>query len=250
MRPEGDQRDDVLDAARKVLRTDDPEAKLHELIDKGLKESDEPGDHLREGHRAVARAEGRRVGRRRRPRQARLRRARRGEGHREGAGGDRQGRQGPRAADQGALLRRASTTRSTRTAWRPASSATSSRSAPSRSSSARSRPNDGDSLADDKSYKSTIDELDDDRIGSFYVDLKPFIEQALKSDPQAARPARADPRDLPHRQARADGRRAARQRRPDRVRHDHERPGRQARCGAFGPLPRHRRDAAGGRAAR
>ena len=42
MRPEGDQRDDLLDAARKVLRTDDPEAKLHELIDKGLKESDGP----------------------------------------------------------------------------------------------------------------------------------------------------------------------------------------------------------------
>ena len=40
MRPEGDQREDVLDAARKVLRTDDPEAKIHELIDKGLAESD------------------------------------------------------------------------------------------------------------------------------------------------------------------------------------------------------------------
>jgi hypothetical protein len=42
IRPEGDQRDDLMDAARKVLRTDDPEAKLHELIDKGLKESDGP----------------------------------------------------------------------------------------------------------------------------------------------------------------------------------------------------------------
>ena len=42
VRPEGDQRDDLMDAARKVLRTDDPEAKLHELIDKGLKESDGP----------------------------------------------------------------------------------------------------------------------------------------------------------------------------------------------------------------
>ena len=48
------------------------------------------------------------------------------------------------------------------------------------------RATDGDSLADDKRYTSTIDELDDDRIGSFYVDLKPFIEQALKSDPNAA----------------------------------------------------------------
>src|SRR5215212_9287769 len=42
VRPEGDQRDDVLDAARKVLRIDDPEAKLRELIDQGLDESDSP----------------------------------------------------------------------------------------------------------------------------------------------------------------------------------------------------------------
>ena len=40
VRPEGDQREDVLDAARKVLRTDDPEAKIRELVDKGLAESD------------------------------------------------------------------------------------------------------------------------------------------------------------------------------------------------------------------
>ena len=88
---------------------------------------------------------------------------------------------------------------------------------------------DGDSLAEDKRYKRTIDALDDDRIGHFYIDLKPFIEQALKSDPKAARPARAVPRDLPGRQARTARRRAARQRRPDRVRHAHERPGRQRR---------------------
>ena len=42
VRPEGDQREDVLDAAGKVLRTDDPEAKIRELIDQGLKESDGP----------------------------------------------------------------------------------------------------------------------------------------------------------------------------------------------------------------
>ena len=53
VRPEGDQRDDVLDAAGKVLRTDDPEKKIHDLIDKGLKESDDP-DVLRGRHRAVA----------------------------------------------------------------------------------------------------------------------------------------------------------------------------------------------------
>ena len=48
------------------------------------------------------------------------------------------------------------------------------------------RAEDGDSLADEKRFKSAIDDLDDDRIGSFYVDLKPFIEQAVKSDPKAA----------------------------------------------------------------
>jgi hypothetical protein len=47
-----------MDAARKVLRTDDPEAKLHELIDKGLR-SPTVRHVLREGHRALARAEGR-----------------------------------------------------------------------------------------------------------------------------------------------------------------------------------------------
>jgi hypothetical protein len=38
VRPEGDLRDDALDAAGKVLRTDDPSAKISELIDKALKE--------------------------------------------------------------------------------------------------------------------------------------------------------------------------------------------------------------------
>ena len=102
---------------------------------------------------------------------------------------------------------------------------------------------DGDSLADEKRFKSAIDDLDDDRIGSFYVDLKPFIEQAVKSDPKAARPARADPLDLPHRQARADERRAARGRGPDRVRHDHaaarasSRSARSARSSGTGTTP-------------
>ena len=42
MRPEGDQSDDVLDAAGKVLRTDDPEAKIRELLDKAFKDSENP----------------------------------------------------------------------------------------------------------------------------------------------------------------------------------------------------------------
>jgi hypothetical protein len=48
------------------------------------------------------------------------------------------------------------------------------------------KAHDGDSLAEDKRYESTMDALDEDRIGQFYIDLKPFLEQALKSDPKAA----------------------------------------------------------------
>ncbi|HEX8102823.1 MAG TPA: DUF3352 domain-containing protein [Solirubrobacteraceae bacterium] len=36
VRPEGDQREDVLDAASKILRTDDPEKKLRELFDEAV----------------------------------------------------------------------------------------------------------------------------------------------------------------------------------------------------------------------
>ena len=44
----------------------------------------------------------------------------------------------------------------------------------------------GDSLAEDKRFSATVDELDDDRIGLFYIDIKPVFEQAIKADPQAA----------------------------------------------------------------
>ena len=135
-----------------------------------------------------------------------------------------------RAARSSSAPTRASTTRSTRTAWRPASSATSSPSAPSAEFKRTVKANDGDSLADDKSYKDTVDELDDDRLGLFYIDLKPFFEQAIKADPSAAAAVPAAALDLPGRQARAARRRAARRRRPDRVRHAHERPRAWARC--------------------
>ena len=107
VRPEGDQRDDVLDAARKVLRTDDPERKLRELIDKGLADSDRDAKATYEddiapwlGEKAGVWVAG--VDRE----EAGLRRGRRGQGHREGAGGDRQGRQVRRRQGQGALLLR------------------------------------------------------------------------------------------------------------------------------------------------
>jgi hypothetical protein len=40
VRPEGDLRDDALDAAGKVLRTDDPEGKIRELLDKAFAEDE------------------------------------------------------------------------------------------------------------------------------------------------------------------------------------------------------------------
>jgi Protein of unknown function (DUF3352) len=41
IKPEGDTRDDALAAAGKVLRTDDPSGKIHELLDKALAEENE-----------------------------------------------------------------------------------------------------------------------------------------------------------------------------------------------------------------
>jgi hypothetical protein len=41
-------------------------------------------------------------------------------------------------------------------------------------------------LAEEKRYQSLVDRLDPGRIGQFYVDVGPFIDQAMKSDPRAA----------------------------------------------------------------
>ena len=169
-----------------------PRRKIHELIDKGLEESDGPAMTYKDdiapwlGEKAgvwVAGVDRKEPG---------LRRARRDQGHREGAGGDRRGRQGGRRQGHAALLLGVDYqvdddgvaagivgdffTVGTEAEFKRTVKAA-----------------DGDSLADDKRFKSTIDELDDDRIGLFYVDLKPFIEQALKSDPagQAAATSRS-----------------------------------------------------------
>jgi hypothetical protein len=45
---------------------------------------------------------------------------------------------------------------------------------------------DGDSLADANRYTDSLDDLPDDRLGSFYFDVKTLFEQALKADPQGA----------------------------------------------------------------
>jgi hypothetical protein len=185
LRPEGDQRDDVLDAARKVLRTDDPERKLHELIDKGLKDSDngdvtyekdfapwlgqkagvwvsgvnraKPGyvvivatkdtDKAQEAIDKGAKADGGKVK------------------QRSYSGVDYQlDRDGVAAGIVGDFFTVGTEPEFKRTI----------------------KAQDGASLAEEKRYQRTMGALDDKRIGQFYIDLKPFLEQALKSDPRAA----------------------------------------------------------------
>ncbi len=48
---------------------------------------------------------------------------------------------------------------------------------------------DGDSLADDGPYKDTIGKLESERLGHFYVDAKALVEQALREDPAARQQA-------------------------------------------------------------
>ena len=185
VRPEGDQREDVLDAARKVLRTDAPEAKIHELVDKALEESERDEERptrttSRRGwarrpacgwrastarSRATSSSSPPRTPRRRRRRSTR---ASRGGGkvtERSYSGVDYQvDDEGVAAGIVGDFFTVGTEAEFKRTV----------------------KAQDGDSLAEAKRYESAIDGLEDDRIGTFYVDLKPFIEQALKSDPQAA----------------------------------------------------------------
>jgi hypothetical protein len=44
----------------------------------------------------------------------------------------------------------------------------------------------GDSLAETDRYEDAIDELEDERLGHFFVDAKALVDQALKADPEAA----------------------------------------------------------------
>jgi Protein of unknown function (DUF3352) len=184
VRPEGDQRDDVLDAARKVLRTDDPERKLRELIDKGLDDSKSKAsyeddiapwlgekagvwlagvDEKKPGYVVLVAAKDTEKA------QEAIDKGVKSDGgkvkERSYSGVDYQvDDDGVAAGIVGDFFTVGTEAEFKRTI----------------------KAQDGDSLAESKKYQSTIDGLDDDRIGSFYIDLKPFIEQALKSDPQAA----------------------------------------------------------------
>jgi hypothetical protein len=185
VRPEGDQRDDVLDAAGKVLRTDDPEARIRALIDKGLKESDDPDvdygkdiepwlgekvgvwvtgvDRAKPGYVAVVAAKDTEKA------QEAIDKGIKANGgpvkERSYEGVDYQvDKDGVAAGIVGDFLAVGTEAEFKRTV----------------------KAEKGDSLAEEKRFEDTVGELDDDRIGLFYIDLKPFFEQALKSDPQAA----------------------------------------------------------------
>jgi hypothetical protein len=183
VRPEGDQRDDVLDAARKVLRTDDPEAKLHELIDKALKESDGPAvsydkdiapwlgekagvwvagvDRAKPGYVVIVATKDAE-----KAQEALDKAAKDSKKEKQRSYQDVDymvDEDGVAAGIVGDYLAVGTEPELKRTI----------------------KANDGDALADDKRFKTVVDELDDDRIGMFFVDVKPFVEQALTSDPQA-----------------------------------------------------------------
>src|SRR4051794_38818298 len=170
IRPEGDQRDDLMDAARKVLRTDDREAKLHELIDKGLKESDGPAtsydkdiapwlgqkaavwvagvDRAKPGYVVLVAAKDKDKAQAAIDKGAK---SEKGVKERSYKGVDYQvDGDGVAAGIVGDFVAIGTEPEFKRTV----------------------AAEDGDSLADEKRFKSAIDDLDDDRIGSFYVDLK------------------------------------------------------------------------------
>jgi hypothetical protein len=184
VRPEGDQRDDVLDAARKVLRTDDPERKLHELIDKGFADSKNANVSYEKdfapwlGEKAgvwVAGVSGAKPGyvvliaaKDTEKAQAAIDKGVKSEGgkvkERSYSGVDYQvDSDGVAAGIVGDFFTVGTEAEFKRTI----------------------KARDGSSLAEEKRYSKAMDALDKDRIGQFYIDLKPFLEQSLKSDPEA-----------------------------------------------------------------
>ena len=185
VRPEGDQREDVLDAAGKVLRTDDPEAKVRELIDTAFKEAeDSDTDYKKDiepwlGQKAGVWVTG--VDRDKPGYVALLAatdtdkaQAAIDKGIKEEGGKVREAsyegvdyqvdEDGVAAGIVGDFFTVGTEAEFRRTV----------------------KAEKGDSLAEEKRFTSTVDKLDDDRVGLFFVDLKPLFEQAIKADPDAA----------------------------------------------------------------
>jgi hypothetical protein len=184
LRPEGDQRADVLDAAGKLLRARDPERRIRELVDQGLKKAE--GGPLSYG-RDIEPWLGQRAGvwvtavQRAKPGYVVLVATKDSEKAQQAIDGEinRAGKRvtgrtfgdvdyqvdsdGVAAGIVGDFL-----AVGTEAEFKRTISAL-----------------DGRSLAEDKGYRRAISELSDDRLGHFYVDLGAFFEAALRADPQA-----------------------------------------------------------------
>ena len=184
VQPEGDRREDALAAAGKIMRTDDPAAKLRELIDKELAaegdgltwekdfaswlgedagiwatnfQSDEPSWALivaSKDAEAAKAALARFAKTDDSPHTARTYQGIEYEVDDEGVAGG--------VVDDFLVF-------GTEDAFK-------------RSADAR----DGDKLVDSDRYKDAIEDLEEDRLGHYYVDVKPLIDGALKRDPEAA----------------------------------------------------------------
>ena len=243
VQPTGDRRDDALAAAGKILRTDDPAGKLRELIDKALAEEGDGftwekdfapwlgedagvwAPNLR-GRRArasrsivatkdaEAAAGGARAVRGQTRRQLVTKRSyngRRLRGRRR-----RHRRRHGRRLRRGRRPRRRSSGPSTARGRRAA-------------------------LADSDRYKKAIGDLEDDRLGHYYVDSSRSLDAALSRNPRSAAAARADQVVHPVRQARPAHRLVLGRRRRHGARHG-------AHRRARGAVPQ--RSARSGRAAR
>jgi hypothetical protein len=184
LRPEGDQRADVLGAAGKLLRTRDPERRIRELVDQGLKKSEggplsygrdiEPWLGQRAGVwvSAVQRAKPGYVAlvatkdseKAQQAIDSQIKRARKRVRERTFGDVDYQvDSDGVAAGIVGDFLAVGTEAEFKRTITAL----------------------DGRSLAEDKGYRRAIGELSDDRLGHCYLDVGPFFEAALRADPQA-----------------------------------------------------------------
>ena len=199
VRPEGDLRDDALAAAGKVLRTHDPQAQDRRAGGEGVRRVRRPEGRLRARRRAVARREGRALGRRRRGNaEERLPRRARRDGR-----PTRTRRRRRSTAPSRAATRRFSE-RELRGRRLPGSTTTATRSAVVEGfavfgtrggvQAIDRRGRRATALEADKRYKEAIDELEDDRLAHLLRRHQGARRPGDQGqDPEAAAAARAVP---------------------------------------------------------
>ena len=78
----------------------------------------------------------------------------------------------------------------------------------------------GDGLESDKRFQKALDGLEDDRLGTFYVDAKSLYDAAIRQDPEAAQQLEQAKRSVRLREDRSRRRRVLGRRRPARRRRD------------------------------